>query len=474
MNGVSSAARRDAAAAGASTPPPARRTRRLEDNAIRSEDVREILEATPTALLRQGVVVVVVAALLGIALTWWIRWPEVVDGRVTVTSKDPPASVAARADGRIERLYVREGDRVERGATLAILESSATGEHVLALRDALAAIERAIDSDGPRTADAIRADWELGDLRGLVIAFVQSVEDERTFRALPQYELRRRAFEHERERHGLLDRALREERELVSRTVTLLEQQASRDTELAERGAIAHMARDEVTRRLVDERARLKELEAAALRNQLAKTASERSGVELEQLRAERDRALDRAVRESLRRLQGAVADWTYRFVLRAPTTGRVSFFDVWSADQRVRAGEEVLYVVPESMELVGRVSVHQQGAGRIGLGQRVRVRFDSYPTAQFGTVTATVSEISAAARGSELVVGLALPGGLRTSYGRELAFKQGMSGTASIITEDLRLVNRLLGPLRDAIVNGPASQRAAIPHESRSERGGP
>lgn len=442
----------------APAPPRAVKTRRLEDSNVRSEEVREILEATPTRLLQQGIVVVVLAAVFGLFLTWWIRWPEVVDGKVIVTSKDPPVPVAARADGRIERLYVHEGDRVDRGAMLALLESTAHGEHVLALRDALQRFERTLDSPGPRSTDEISPEWELGDLRGAVTELVQSVEDERAFAALPGYDLRLRAFARELADHGSLDETLRQEQALLARSVALLEEQVARDQALADRGGLGRMAQDEIARRLVDERARLQELEATALRNRLERLGSERASVELSQTRAERARALDRGVREALRKLQGLIADWLYKFALRAPTTGRVSFFDVWSEDQRVKSGDEVLFVVPETLELVGRTTLAQAGAGRVRRGQRVRIRFDSYPAAQFGIVAATVKDISATARKNELVATLELPEGLKTSYGRELSFKQGMAGSASIITDDVRLATRMLGPLRHALLEGPAA----------------
>jgi HlyD family secretion protein len=40
-------------------------------------------------------------------------------------------------------------------------------------------------------------------------------------------------------------------------------------------------------------------------------------------------------------------------------------------------------------------------------------------------------------------------PNGLVTNYGKELAFGQQMQGTAEIITEDLRLLDRFLNPIR-------------------------
>jgi HlyD family secretion protein len=43
-------------------------------------------------------------------------------------------------------------------------------------------------------------------------------------------------------------------------------------------------------------------------------------------------------------------------------------------------------------------------------------------------------------------------PGELVTNYGKTLTFSQEMTGTAEIITEDLRLIDRFLNPIREII----------------------
>lgn len=46
-------------------------------------------------------------------------------------------------------------------------------------------------------------------------------------------------------------------------------------------------------------------------------------------------------------------------------------------------------------------------------------------------------------------VVDIALPDGLTTNYGRTLPLTREMKGSAEIITDDLRLLERLIMPLR-------------------------
>jgi HlyD family secretion protein len=50
---------------------------------------------------------------------------------------------------------------------------------------------------------------------------------------------------------------------------------------------------------------------------------------------------------------------------------------------------------------------------------------------------------------GDAYIIEIDFPEGLTTLYGIKLEFTQNMSGTAEIITEDLRLLQKLLNPFR-------------------------
>ena len=74
-----------------------------------------------------------------------------------------------------------------------------------------------------------------------------------------------------------------------------------------------------------------------------------------------------------------------------------------------------------------------------------------NYPDREFGIVTGSIKAISLTPdKDGNLLINVSLPKGLETSYRKQIAFQQEMSGTADIITEDLRLIERLLYQFRD------------------------
>ena len=95
------------------------------DLSLRSEEVREILGRPPRRIVRWGITVIfVVVAGLFIG-SCFIKYPDVLQAPVTVTTEHLPAGVAARSSGKIDTLFVTEGEIVTEGAPIAVLENPA-------------------------------------------------------------------------------------------------------------------------------------------------------------------------------------------------------------------------------------------------------------------------------------------------------------------------------------------------------------
>jgi hypothetical protein len=60
-------------------------------------------------------------------------------------------------------------------------------------------------------------------------------------------------------------------------------------------------------------------------------------------------------------------------------------------------------------------------------------------------------------------MINVTLPEGLQTSYKKQIVFQQEMSGTADIITEDLRLIERLLYQFKDILNDNNNTSYMAI-----------
>ena len=162
-----------------------------------------------------------------------------------------------------------------------------------------------------------------------------------------------------------------------------------------------------------------------------------------------------RLAREKLRAafndLRAQIDLWQADYVLRAPADGTVAFHDFWSDQQYVTAGQVVFLIVPETTRLVARMNISQAGAGKISIGQTVRIKLQDFPYKEFGLVSGKVQSVSLVARQSANLVLVDLDYPLVSSYGRPIPFNQEMTGEASIVMQDMRLIGRIFNEIRKA-----------------------
>ncbi|WP_143310220.1 HlyD family efflux transporter periplasmic adaptor subunit, partial [Candidatus Entotheonella palauensis] len=133
-------------------------------------------------------------------------------------------------------------------------------------------------------------------------------------------------------------------------------------------------------------------------------------------------------------------------YVLKAPIGGKVTFFDFRSENQFVNSGEEVMTIVPDGeAHLVGKVSMNVRNSGKVQDGNKVLIRLQNYPYREFGMLVGSVNNIALVPKDNVYAIEVKLNNGLNTTFNKPLEFRQEMQGSAEIITEDLRLIERML-----------------------------
>ena len=89
---------------------------------LRSEEVQEVMNRVPAWILRSGITVLFVIVVALVAGSYWFKYPDVIAAEVTVSTQDPPAYVVSRAAGRLENLYVQNGQEVGSDTNLGTIE----------------------------------------------------------------------------------------------------------------------------------------------------------------------------------------------------------------------------------------------------------------------------------------------------------------------------------------------------------------
>jgi HlyD family secretion protein len=414
----------------------------------RSEEVQELLTRVPPWALRWGIVVLFTILCLVFLGAWLIHYPDVVTASFRLASPNAPKAVLARADGKLVRLFAREGDVVKAGQVLAYLESTANHAEVLRLSGRVSQVQQM----------ALRGDWEacsrldlaqyaqLGELQEPFQRVVQTHEQLRAGLPGGFYQQKKTLLAQELGHLQALSVNLAAKQQIHKRDLALADEDLAVQQRLAEQKVIAPLElKREESKNLVRQLP-YQQTESERLNNLIAQRGKQQQMLEIDKQVQEGRTAFSQA----LRALQSAIGAWKARYLVTAPVGGRVYFPAVRQENQFIASNQELLYVAPQHAAYVGELWIPQHNFGKVRTGQRVLVKFAGYPYAEFGAVHGKITAISEVPlNDSVFPAQVTLPADLVTTYGKRLTYKTGMSASAEVITEDRRLLEKLFYQLR-------------------------
>ncbi len=96
---------------------------------------------------------------------------------------------------------------------------------------------------------------------------------------------------------------------------------------------------------------------------------------------------------------------------------------------------------------ITGRINLPVNYASKVSAGQKVNIKLEDYPSSEYGFLKGVIKSISPVPKNGTYSVEVELPPNLTTSFDIPIKFSPGMNGSAEIITEDLRLIQRFMNP---------------------------
>ena len=141
--------------------------------------------------------------------------------------------------------------------------------------------------------------------------------------------------------------------------------------------------------------------------------------------------------------LKSQVDEWKKKYLLIAPTDGKVTFVALIQENQQLQSAQTICYINPENTHYFAQLVIPQANLGKVAVGQKVLLKFSSYPFQEFGAVYGKIEFISRVATDAGYFAKIALQNGLTTNYGKQIFYRDGLQGNAEIITKDLRLLQR-------------------------------
>jgi multidrug resistance efflux pump len=411
-----------------------------------SDPVKEIMGNPPGKILRWGTTVMFLVLVLFILFAWLIRYPDIIPAQVEITTLSPPVTLVTKITGLIKYLYVKEKEKVTAGQLLAVMETTASMDEIKLLKQTIDTIKKPELLPSQLIPDFSK----LGELQGFYASFLKNLSDLNDYNENDFYGSKIKSLTDEI--NGIqeyIGRLIVKEK-LYSENQKLEAKKYNRDSSLFAGKVIPESELESSYQSLIRFNIELQQvrLDHSAKAIEMAEKRQLLQDYRIKRL--EERKKLISVLEESFLNLKAQVNIWENNYLLISPVDGIVTFTKFWSANQSVVKDEAVINVVPfETGNFLGRINLKMQRSGKVKPGQLVNIKLSGYPYLEYGMVRGVVKSKSLVPSGDAYIIEIELPGGLTTLYGINLDFTQNMQGIAEIITEDIRLLQKIVNPFR-------------------------
>ena len=414
-----------------------------------SEPVKEIISNPPRKIIRWGTTLIFSIFLFFILLSWLIKYPDIVSAPIEITTVNPPITLVSKITGRINKLYVTDGEKVTPGKLLAVMETAASIQEFKLLTAAIDTIK----NPEKLSSDSLLRISELGELQPYYASFLKALSDFNTFTRNDYYGNKINSLTLEitslqeyinrmKVKENLMSDNLVLERKKYQRDSVLFSGKVYPESDLEKSKQAYNLIRLELQQAELDRSAKVIEV-----------TEEKQQLLDYRIKGEEEKQKLISVLNESFLNLSAQMKIWENKYLLISPVKGIVTFTKYWSENQSVLIDQPVLNVVPENAgNYVGRINLSMVRSGKVKINQVVNIKLSSFPYLEYGMVRGIINAKSLVPSGDAYIIEVYLPQGLKTLYGKELDFTQNMQGTAEIITEDIRLLQKIINPLRHLI----------------------
>ncbi|MGO1671153.1 MAG: HlyD family efflux transporter periplasmic adaptor subunit [Sphingobacterium sp.] len=429
----------------------------VQNKDAQTEEITEIVERVPTSFSSYVLVIVSGIIICLLLFGFLIKYPDVVLGEISITGDVSPIDLVANTSGKIRLKDMKSLDQVNADEMIAWIENGTAPEIISQIDESLLNFEFPLEF-ARGTYDSLAKDLNLGELSKPYSEFLVALKHLADFQDHKSFENQAMTFE---KIFDIQQDALRnsKEKEILSQENLILSQTVlKRDSALFLRSILSQEELDQSKSKvnLSENEYKSAKASSSSILEQMSNTQNtindyNTSGVE-------RKQSLELEALLAYNALLDHIHEWEQKYLIKSPIVGKVQFLKFWREGQFVNSGESLFSIVPAENNTVGQVILPIDGAGKIQVGQEVIVKLADFPYLEYGFIRGRVQSIPLISSKSSLRGGQSLdsylvtvefPMGMVTNYGSKIDFKFDIKGTAEIITNERKLIERFFDNLK-------------------------
>ncbi|MBW4362008.1 HlyD family secretion protein [Flavobacterium taihuense] len=421
----------------------------LEDIELRSESVQEVLSNPPAWIVRYGISIIFIIMLFTLVGSWFVKYPEIITAKAIITSVNPPERLESRVNSRIAKIYVSNSEKVKKGDVLAILESTANYQDVIKLSKAIQAINTNYQNF-TFPFDRLK-NLELGEIQTAYIQFHKAyIENELNQKLHPYSQEINAGLSSQNENSNRLS-SLYAQQKLELAKLSLSNQQLKRSQELFDKGVISgyDLEIQKVSNLQAKQSYDQTNLTISQQKDAINQTHKQIIGNRISQEKA--DVTNLSSVYQALDELKKSIHIWQQNYQFIAVYDGVFRFQNSWKENQLIKTADLFATILPNNQQqFMGKLNVLSQNSGKIKQNQKVLIKLENFPYQEYGMLEGKIQTMSSVTdKDGNYFIEITIPNGLTTTFDKKIKFDKELTGQADIITDDMRLIERIFYQFR-------------------------
>jgi len=416
---------------------------------IRSDEVQEILSAVPNWMIRWGISLIFGLILMLVFISWFIKYPDVIQGQVILTTEQPPVKLISKTNGYIEQLYFKDNKTIKKGQTIAEVTNPTNKETI----DCLAILLNEFQLEN---IDEILPLFErVGILGEMQIEFNNLYNNLKEYHQITKSNYYKKSLKNinlQIEYNDRLAWITKGELDLLNQEIMNASEKFKSDSVLYYNEVISKNEFFANQSEYTSKKQRLISTKKTYVNHKITVADYLNQKNELKKNNEDKIRNLETNIKAATNSIKSYTETWQQNYTIISPIEGKLSYLSSITVNQYITAQEPLFAVTSNNQAYIGNIQIPAKGYGKIAKGQQVKIKLDNYPYQEYGQLVGEIKNISQIAGKEGYFVQVKLTKGLISTYNKELVYTPDMMGVAEIITEDLRLLDRIFNKFRKVL----------------------
>lgn len=422
----------------------------MEDKKVEilSDEIHDIMKRPPHAIYRYGIYVMCGIIFIIFTGSFFFRYPDLIQGNIVITTENPPIWLVAKSTGKIRELYCNDNQFIKKGDLLAVIENTAVTQNVLQLITEL--------NDCIITDTIVRIPYnivsnigEFGIIQASYSTFAKNVARYEMYNSFNLAKQEKESLKKQCLSHNKYIQNLKQQLNLKRQEINFSKMEYRRDSKLYEKGVISKSEIEDAEKMFLIKQQEEQQFESNVCLAELNLLQIQESIKQKTIQDIQEWETIFTDLLSSYQELQMNIEQWQQTYLLKAPQDGKVTFTSIWKKNQTINNGEKVFAIVSNnSGNMIGKVELNTNGAGKIKILQNVQIKVNGYPYLEYGFIKGKITNISLIPNDGIYIAEVSLPQGLISSNNKRIEFSGELNGVAEIITEERTLIERIYSPV--------------------------